>query len=624
MGRAGYRGACRQGGAIGVLGAVVMLLVVLCIALALDTGRLYMEQRHLQRVADLAALEAANRTEEGVEAATDAELGALAEVAARRNGHDADEAGRGILATGGGLCRSAGIRTFTPLASGASATCSGGGRVLRNVVQARARHTTPASLAERVLGEGEVTLEAQAAARRRPRQELVTFSLGSRLLKVENATLSSALLGAPLAASLAGYDGVLNARVTLADLLALEAVAGTAGGGLVENATLDLRDLLAADLAAIAQGEDLAAELTFLDEALDLMIRAGLTSVELSELLQLSSQAPEDALNASVRLADLLVGVIFLGQEDRAVSLDELGLTLPAGLGALTMTLEVVEPPQIAVGPAGCRDGGAAPCPQGDWATEARTAQLNLAVEGVIEVPLIAEIDLRLEVLGAGARGGIEELEALDESGGYRLFPAAYGNPLAASLALGVDAFATDIDDIDEDGVSSGIVAGLGIDPGGALIGDLLGVVDEVLTGLLGGLFPDDSLDEAVQPAGGPQEESLEGSWVGAELAGEDGDFVEWPDETRASFSAGTSTLAAGLTESLHDLDVEAGLLGGSGALVAPVAALLEDVIVGVVVDALAAQVIDPVLEELGVSLDEAEMVILEVTPSAGGAELVL
>ncbi|WP_152907196.1 pilus assembly protein TadG-related protein, partial [Pseudomonas aeruginosa] len=47
----------RQRGAIGILAATTLLLALICLLLVVDTGRLYLEQRNLQRVADVAALE---------------------------------------------------------------------------------------------------------------------------------------------------------------------------------------------------------------------------------------------------------------------------------------------------------------------------------------------------------------------------------------------------------------------------------------------------------------------------------------------------------------------------------------------------------------------------------------
>ncbi|MFP3560702.1 pilus assembly protein TadG-related protein, partial [Paraburkholderia sp. SIMBA_049] len=56
-----FRGPARQPGAIGLMAALTMAAALLCLVVVVDTGRLYLEKRNLQRVADMAALEAATR-----------------------------------------------------------------------------------------------------------------------------------------------------------------------------------------------------------------------------------------------------------------------------------------------------------------------------------------------------------------------------------------------------------------------------------------------------------------------------------------------------------------------------------------------------------------------------------
>jgi len=53
--------AANQHGAVVIMTAGFMLLGILFLALAVDTGRLYIEKRKLQRVADMAAIDTVNR-----------------------------------------------------------------------------------------------------------------------------------------------------------------------------------------------------------------------------------------------------------------------------------------------------------------------------------------------------------------------------------------------------------------------------------------------------------------------------------------------------------------------------------------------------------------------------------
>lgn len=56
-----FSGPARQRGAIGLIGALALGTAVLCTLVVVDSGRLYLDQRELQRVADNAALEAVAR-----------------------------------------------------------------------------------------------------------------------------------------------------------------------------------------------------------------------------------------------------------------------------------------------------------------------------------------------------------------------------------------------------------------------------------------------------------------------------------------------------------------------------------------------------------------------------------
>ena len=57
----GFTGPQQQRGAIGLMAAVTLGMVLLFMLLVIDSGRLYLEQRKLQRVADMAALEVVSR-----------------------------------------------------------------------------------------------------------------------------------------------------------------------------------------------------------------------------------------------------------------------------------------------------------------------------------------------------------------------------------------------------------------------------------------------------------------------------------------------------------------------------------------------------------------------------------
>lgn len=101
-------GPARQRGAIGLVGAVTLGIALLFVLLVVDSGRLYLEKRKLQRVADTAALEAVSRG--GTCAAPNNNAAQFATQSAERNNFkvDADRTlaiACGTLATGADFMR---------------------------------------------------------------------------------------------------------------------------------------------------------------------------------------------------------------------------------------------------------------------------------------------------------------------------------------------------------------------------------------------------------------------------------------------------------------------------------------------------------------------------------------
>ena len=78
-----FYGATRQRGAIGMMAALTLGMALVFVLLVVDSGRLYLEKRDLQRVADMAALEASTR---GGDCAAGATATVYANASANRNG----------------------------------------------------------------------------------------------------------------------------------------------------------------------------------------------------------------------------------------------------------------------------------------------------------------------------------------------------------------------------------------------------------------------------------------------------------------------------------------------------------------------------------------------------------
>lgn len=698
------REAClhRQRGAIGLMAALVLALLVACSVVALDTGRLYWEKQNLQRVVDLTALTAVAEADEGLESIDRATL----EAAARRNGFDVDEADdsgyeRVLVMEApqlGGLCRLTRgeegsdytLREFEPIADGqtliecaevsrADGRSYEAGVAGRNAIRIAATLTTRPSLVEAMLGDTTATLRAEAVAQR-PADNIATFSVGSRLLKADGSGLLGTLLGPGLDVTAVGYEGLANASVSLLDLIDLAADAGTAQG-LVDGVSLNLAQLAnISELQALSRDESLSestlsAGVELFAEAIELFIDLGLDSIELAEVVLVDPAAEESALNAQVGLLSLLEAMAFVGN-GRFLQVEDLGVDLGL-LGGLDVVLEVIEPPRIAIGPIGCANGSQGAC-GGQWQTEARTAQVKLGIGADVSVPLLAEVGIRLGVLAAGARAGIERAEPQGE--GHRLTVSAYQQPTAIALDLDIGVLSTRVSDrpdtgFSEAGLASGITSSLGIDEYSPLVGGVVdtagGLLDGLLNligGLLGGhqtrINPDDTtqiesrncllvvcsawdyhsdvptLDEEIGSQGGStiswQDDleawlaDLEQNWAGSVMSPQPG-LGSWPPEvpedSRIAFSGSSSDLTESLSEALDEIDLSVDVLGVPlGGLVTPVVNLTQEVLEGVLTEILAARVIEPLLEQLGLEVSGADVNILDFEPGLEqqGAELVL
>lgn len=209
--RTQFSGPARQRGAIGLIGALALGTAVLCTLVVVDSGRLYLDQRELQRVADNAALEAVARggnCQAGLSAA------AFARESAARNGFAVGD-DRPLTATCGSLQTGAdNLRTFSPNASQASA--------IRVVVSER----VPTSIALGVTNlfsdnpvSTTTSLSATAVAAQ-PKPPLAQLTIRSTLadLNLLNGALSG-LAGSAINVSLLGWQGLVDTDISLLSYL---------------------------------------------------------------------------------------------------------------------------------------------------------------------------------------------------------------------------------------------------------------------------------------------------------------------------------------------------------------------------------------------------------------------
>ena len=383
-----------QRGAVGLFGILVFGLFLSFVVLAVDTGRLALEKRRLQLVADLAALDAVQQAGlcSGESSMDLVAAQAAAQASAARNGY-AGVLGQPEAVSVGTLTTVGGIRQFVP----ASATEA-------SAVQVTARNQVVRSLIAGGWFGGEVVLQAAGVAQRVPE---AGFWLGSFLASVdsEDATLLNGLLG-----SLAGtavnldvlsYEGLADAYVTLGELIAGAAVDGPQGLLEAEMTVADFFSLIATALDA-EEGAPAAVAMNELRVA-----AAPLGTIRIGDLLQVATDNSEMALESDINAYALGAAALQLARQGETLSLSP-AVSLPLGIGTVDLNLHIIEAPQIAIGPPGQDE-------EGNWKTAARTAQVNLQVDVAVPATVVlpgvtASVQLALAARAAQADAWLESI----------------------------------------------------------------------------------------------------------------------------------------------------------------------------------------------------------------------
>lgn len=379
------RSAVRQRGAIGLMAAITLGMALLFMLLVVDSGRLYLEQRKLQRIADMAALEAAGQY--AVCTGTGPQATPIARAAATRNGHlpgDPLQASCGYLQKGANSARA-----FTS------------DNTRNEVIKVDVRHTVATSVAAGVFAlvqNGNLplttTLHASAAASLPlPPQAMLRIRTTLATVNTQQSVLLDALLGAlgsNVKLGLAGWQGVAAADINLLkylDQLAVELGVKVGDYDKVLSADATVSKLLDAAVKVLQQSG------TFADAATNLgklsLGTANGTVLHLGELLDIQNGTAQAGLDTSIQLLQLVQGVIQLAASESAATAD-----LPISVLGLVngrVRIKVIEPQQIsAVGD-----------PTKD-ALEVHTAQIRAMIS--LDLPLLTTVgNLLNEVLALAA-----------------------------------------------------------------------------------------------------------------------------------------------------------------------------------------------------------------------------
>lgn len=335
----------RQRGAIGLIAAVTLGFSLLFLLLVVDSGRLYMEKRKLQRIADTAALEAVSRKGTCVAPALTAT--AYATQSATRNGFTVTSNSPLTVACGSLVTGSDNLRTLAVDPSKSSAV---------RVIVSRPVVTSVAAGVAALFAGGtpslntRLTATAVAAA---PAPLLAQLSIRSTVANIDLLNpLFKALLGGSVTLDVASWQNLLTANISLLkflDLLATElnVSAGNYDQLLTTNATIAQLFKVAA-IAAQAGGVQSTGTTANIATSLGVLRDAALnvTTVTLGDILKLQTGSQSAGLDTQFGLFQLIQGFAQLSNYKNSVAAEIPVNLLGLGVGA-TAQLKVTQPPQF-------------------------------------------------------------------------------------------------------------------------------------------------------------------------------------------------------------------------------------------------------------------------------------
>ncbi|NUU34051.1 pilus assembly protein TadG-related protein [Pseudomonas sp. C2B4] len=389
-----FRGPARQRGAIGLMATLTLALALVFALLVLDSGRLYLEKRSLQRVADMAALEAATR---GGDCSAGSTAVTYATASAQRNGFPLPSDGRGLAVACGVLTLDANnLRVF-----GADPGKSEAIRVVASHVVTQSIAGGIGALFGGAPAGSKLTLSATAVAALPPPLASLTIRSAALSFDTSKATITNSLFGGLLGGSVnisaVGWNGLVNTNISLLgylNRLKIDLGLSAAGYDQVLGNTINVSQLIQTAINVLDPNGTLSASATIVSLQA-LKVASGANSVVLGNLLHVESGTDISALAVNLKAFDLIEGVVQLANKKNG-----LVATLPinlAGVAQITARIQVMEPPQLsAIG----NPKNAALAPLGPNRIYVKTAQvktllsINLPVLGAITPLVNAVLDL--------------------------------------------------------------------------------------------------------------------------------------------------------------------------------------------------------------------------------------
>lgn len=386
-----FRGPTRQRGAIGLIAALTLGLAMMFMLLVVDSGRLYMEQRRLQRVADVAALEAVSRNGDclpGLSAA------GYSLASANRNGFTVAEGTTLSAACGSLLTGANNLRTFVVDAT------------KNNAIRVIVTQTVPTSIAAGIgalFSKGPISLNTQltATAVSAPAvlPPLAMLTIGSTALNVDSSKSAALnlvlgkMLGGSLNLSVAGWQGLVDTNINLLSYLNQLAIDTHIGAGnytQLLGTNIALTQLLDTAVTVLTAGGTTTS--IAVSGLTDLKAAVGSTSISLGQMLQLQTATVSSALNTNLQVFQLVEAFVQVANKANGI-VASVPLNIPALLNG-SVNVKVIEPPQLsAIG----NPALAKVDPMGPDRIYVRTAQVRTIIS--LNLPLLSSVTGLLDAI---------------------------------------------------------------------------------------------------------------------------------------------------------------------------------------------------------------------------------
>ncbi|MDZ4297950.1 MAG: TadG family pilus assembly protein [Moraxellaceae bacterium] len=334
-----------QHGAVFALVAGFMMLGISFLALSVDSGRLYLDKRSLQKVADIAALEAAGQ----LGSCADALMAAQASAA--RNGFVHDSDNHTITVRCGNVVSSQGVRDLQDDSEFATA------------VLVTVRRTSPASIIAGGMFGDDIQLQAEAMASRKG-SSLAALTIRSTLLGVSLTNANQAtrlnrmlgtMLGSPngLSLTVGAWNGLLHTDINLfeyIDQLAInlgfsvgevdQVLSANVSAGTLIQAAIDVIDSKIGTPQATINALDAIVAM----DHINVVASISPTTLKVGQILGVDPDGKYDDAVLNLQLFQLIQGIVQLANsENFAVAV------VPLSIGGATVEVrtKVIEPPRF-------------------------------------------------------------------------------------------------------------------------------------------------------------------------------------------------------------------------------------------------------------------------------------